>query len=535
MLYFSPWKTAAILGTCLIGLLFASPNLISGKTLNSLPDWLPKKQLSLGLDLQGGSYLLLQLPVDELAGQALSDLSDQVRYTLNTARIKRPNVRVVEDTVQVTLRDAGTQDQAMTALTALVQPLTQNVLTGQGGNNIDLARRGTDGVTLNLTPQAIQQRVNNVMSAAIETIRKRVDGLGVTEPTIQRQGKDRILVQAPGADDPGALKALIGNPAVMNFHDVHRTITAQEAAATRVPPGYFLARDIESGGQILLKKRPIVKGESLVDSQPSFDESNQPAVLFSFDSAGARKFAKHTLENIGRPFAIVIDNEVISAPRIISAIPTGSGQITGNFTVERANILAIQLRSGSLPVKPEIIQEASVGPTLGADSVAGGLQAGLIGLCGVLIFMLIAYGLFGIFANVALLANIGLIVGALSLMQATLTLPGIAGIVLTVGMAVDANVLIFERIREELRAGKAAVVAIESGYTRALGTILDANITTFIAAAVLFLLGSGPIRGFAVTLSIGILTSVFTAFVVTRLMVSWWLSRQQRGAVAMPI
>jgi len=535
MLYFSPWKTALIIGTCLLGLLFAAPNLVSRDTLRALPDWLPKKQVSLGLDLQGGSYLLLQLPVDELTGLALSDLADQVRGTLNTARIKRPRVSLNGDTIRVKLRDPSTQEKAVAALQPLVQPLTQNVLTGQGGNNLQIAASGTDGITINLTPQAITQRVNSVMSAAIETIRKRVDGLGVTEPTIQRQGRDRILVQAPGADDPEALKALIGNPAVMNFHDVHRSMTASEAQATRVPPRYFLAPDQESGGQMLLLKRPIVKGEDLVDSQPSFDENNQPAVLFSFNSSGARKFAKHTAENIGRPFAIVIDNKVISAPRIISAIPTGSGQITGNFTVERANILSIQLRSGSLPVKPEVIEERSVGPTLGADSVAGGFKAGLIGLAGVLLFMLIVYGFFGIFANIALLANIGMIMGALSVLQATLTLPGIAGIVLTVGMAVDANVLIFERIREELRNGKNAIVAIESGYQRALGTILDANITTFIAAIVLFWLGSGPIRGFAVTLSIGILTSVFTAFVVTRLMVSWWLSRQQRGAIALPI
>jgi len=381
----------------------------------------------------------------------------------------------------------------------------------------------------------VAQRTNSVMSAAIETIRKRVDGLGVTEPTIQRQGKARILVQAPGADDPEALKRLIGNPAVMNFHDVHRQMTAIQARASRVPPRYFLAPYEEGGGEMLLLKRPIVKGEDLVDSQPGFDQDNQPAVLFSFNSSGARKFAKHTQENIGRPFAIVIDGEVISAPRIISAIPTGSGQITGSFTVQQANILSIQLRSGSLPVKPKIIEERTVGPTLGADSVAGGLKAGLIGLAGILFFMLIAYGFFGVFANVALLANIAMLMGALSLLQATLTLPGIAGIVLTVGMAVDANVLIFERIREELRAGKNAIIAIESGYKRARGTILDANITTFIAAIVLFMLGSGPIRGFAVTLSIGILTSVFTAFVVTRLMVSWWLARQSRGAIVVPI
>ncbi|MEL6288196.1 MAG: protein translocase subunit SecD [Pseudomonadota bacterium] len=453
MLYFSPWKAALVVGTCLLGLLFAAPNFFSKDTLNGLPNWLPSKQVSLGLDLQGGSYLLLELPVDELTELAVEDLSDNIRGTLNRARIRRPRIRTSGDTVTVTLQDAGTQQQAMEALRPLVLPLNQNVLTGQGGNTIDLQTNGPDGIVARVTEAAKAQRINSVMSAAIETIRKRVDAIGVTEPTIQRQGRDRILVQAPGADDPEALKALIGNPAVMNFHDVHRTMTAAEAEAGRVPPRYFLSPDEDTGGNILLLKRPIVKGEDLVDSQPGFDENNQPAVLFSFNSSGARKFAKHTTENIGRPFAIVIDGKVISAPRIISAIPTGSGQITGNFTVEQANILAIQLRSGSLPVKPSIIQEASVGPTLGADSVAGGLKAGLIGLAGVLLFMLLAYGFFGIFANIALMANIALLLGALSLLQATLTLPGIAGIVLTVGMAVDAIVLIFERIREELRNG----------------------------------------------------------------------------------
>ncbi|MGI9406345.1 MAG: protein translocase subunit SecD [Hyphomicrobiaceae bacterium] len=534
MLHFSRWKTISVILACLLGLFFAAPNLIGKDTLRGIPDWLPKKQISLGLDLQGGSYLLLELPIGQLTDLALNDLQDQVRGTLNKAKIARPGVRVVGDSIMVKLKDAATQPRALTELRKLIQPLNQNVLTGEGGNNLEIDTVGTDSIRIKLTDQAVRQRVDSVMSAAIETVRKRVDGLGVTEPTIQRQGRDRILIQAPGADDPERLKALLGNPAVMNFHDVHRTMTAAEARATRIPSRYIIASHVD-GGEMLLLKRPIVKGEDLVDSQPGFDENNQPAVLFNFNTSGGRKFARHTQNNINRPFAIVIDGKVISAPRIISVIPTGSGQITGNFSVESANDLSIQLRSGSLPVKPEVIEERTVGATLGEDSVAAGKIAGLIGLTAVLVFMLIAYGLFGVFSNIALLANIGMIMGALSMLQATLTLPGIAGIVLTVGMAVDANVLIFERIREELRSGKSPINAIESGYSRALGTILDANITTFIAAVVLFWLGSGPIRGFAVTLSIGILTSVFTAFTVTRLMVSYWLARQKRGSVVVPI
>ena len=535
MLYFSRWKTIGVILVCLLGLFFAMPNLFSKETLRSWPDFLPHKQVNLGLDLQGGSYLLLELPVDELKTLALTDLQDQVRGALNKARIARPGIRLSGDVITVKLRDAADQPKAVEELRLLIQPLTQNVLTGQGGVNIEVAAEGADKILVTLTPQAVTQRVNGVMSAAIETIRKRVDGLGVTEPTIQRQGRERILVQAPGASDPERLKALLGNPAVMNFHDPHRTMSAVAARSSRVPARYMLAPYEEGGGEMLLLKRPIVKGEDLVDSQAGFDQDNQPAVLFSFNTTGSRKFAKHTLNNIGRPFAIAIDGKVISAPVIQSAIPTGSGQITGNFTVQGANDLAIQLRSGSLPVKPEVIEERTVGATLGEDSVAAGLKAGFIGLGAVLVFMLVVYGFFGVFSSIALLANIGMILGALSLLQATLTLPGIAGIVLTVGMAVDANVLIFERIREELRAGKNPITAIEAGYSRALGTILDANITTFIAAIVLFWLGTGPIKGFAVTLSIGVLTSVFTAFTVTRLMVSTWLATQRRGAIAIPI
>ncbi len=357
-------------------------------------------------------------------------------------------------------------------------------------------------------------------------------------------------MQVPGFDDPKKLKDLIGKTGKLSFHQVRTDKTAEEAARTGRPPGtVIVAADPNDrfATAYLLVKRPIVAGEDLVDAQPGFDQqTNEPIVSFRFNSAGARRFGKFTKNNVGEPFAIVIDNgideltkkrdvHVISAPVIREPILGGSGQISGNFTIDGVNELSILLRSGALPATLSIIEERSVGASLGADSVAAGKLASMIGLAGVIVFTVIVYGLFGAFAVVALLVNLFMLVAVLSILQATLTLPGIAGIVLTVGMAVDANVLIYERIREELRAGKTAINAIDTGYSRALGTILDANITTFIAAFILFMLGSGPVRGFAVTLSIGILTSVFTAFVLTRLIITFWLHKKKSKGLILPI
>lgn len=368
------------------------------------------------------------------------------------------------------------------------------------------------------------------MQQSIEIVRRRIDELGTTEPVIQQQGTDRILVQVPGLDDPQRLKELLGQTAKMNFRLVSNAMSGQQALASRtVPSGTeILYTADEPRAPVLVERRIMVGGDRLVDAQPGFDQRNgQPVVNFRFDSSGARQFGEVTRNNVGRPFAIVLDDKVISAPRINEPIMGGSGQISGSFTVQAANDLAILLRAGALPAPLNVLEERTVGPGLGADSIRAGEIAAVIGSVAVVVFMIASYGFFGLLANIALFLNVAMIFAALSILQATLTLPGIAGIVLTIGMAVDANVLIYERIREEIAAGKGPIPAIEAGYNRALSSILDANITTLISAAILFQMGSGPVRGFAVTLGIGIITSVFTAFTVNRLMVSVWLRRRR--------
>ena len=443
-----------------------------------------------------------------------------------------------QKSVEVRIRDKKDIAAGLEELKTLVQPLQGTIFGGSAGANLEVKQVTPQGlISIAPTVPAVTARLSSAIGAAMEIVRRRVDALGTTEPTIQRQGDKRILVQVPGFDDPQKLKSLLEDPGVLNFQMVDETINPIDAVRNGTPPGSKLYQSTE-GPTIayVLEERVVVSGEDLVDAQPGFDQrTNEPIVTFRFNASGALRFGEVTQENVGQRFAIVLDGKVISAPVIREPIRGGSGQISGNFTVESANNLSILLRSGSLPAPLTIIEERTVGPSLGADSIAAGKLAAIFGLIGVLIFISIAYGQFGLYANVALLINIALIVGVLSLLQATLTLPGIAGIVLTMGMAVDANVLIFERIREELRNGKTVINAIESGYSRALGTILDANITTLIAALVLFWLGSGPVRGFAITLSIGIITSVFTAFTLTRWLVSWWVRSRRSKNIEIPI
>ena len=537
MLYFPRWKIILISLACLAGVIFSAPNVVTKESLKAIPNWLPHQQVHLGLDLQGGSHLLLKVSTDEIVKETLESVRDDARSRLRKAKVGYSGLNVQKNIVRVRVRKAEDLDRAYTALGKMVQPLAGSVFTGAGGPDLVVSKDASGAITLKPTEPAIVERINSAMAAAIETIRRRVDELGTTEPNIQRQGADRILVQVPGLDNPQQLKDIIGRTAKLSFHSVHPSITASEAKETTRPPGYDIYPSNDGfAREYLLKKRAVVSGEDLVDSQPGFDQrTNEPVVTFRFNSKGSRRFGKWTQNNVGRPFAIVLDKKTISAPVVREAILGGTGQISGSFTVEGANNLAILLRSGALPATITIVEERTVGASLGADSVRGGAIAALIGLAAVIGFMLVAYGQFGIFATIALVLNLSLIIGVLSILQATLTLPGIAGIVLTIGMAVDANVLIFERIREEKRAGKSSINAIETGYSRAMGTILDANITTFIAAFILFIMGSGPIRGFAVTLSIGIITSVFTAFTVTRLMISWWLGGKRRGTVELPI
>ena len=532
MLYFSPAKIISIVAVLLASVLFALPNLFDKETVASWPDWIPQKQLQLGLDLRGGAHLLLTMDTKELRENMLDNLREDVRAKLREAKIGTVGTGLTSDGVRVRIARPGDMEAALKALGELSQQLTNNFLTGSNARNLEVTQQGSQGIVLRLTEAGLRQRVTDAMGGAIETVRRRVDAVGTTEPTIARQGEDRILVQVPGIDDTQQLKDLLGKTAKLSFHEVHPT---QGRSAERLPSrnGYvaFPAADTsdDRGTWYYLKKVPVVAGDDLVEANPGFDQRTQePIISFRFNQSGARKFGRFTSQNVNRPFAIVLDNKVLSAPNILEPILGGSGQISGGFTAETANQLAIQLKSGALPAKLTIEEERTVGPSLGADSIEAGRLAGLVGVTATIALIIFVYGTFGIFAVAGLVVNGLLIVAIMSGIGSTLTLPGIAGLILTVGMAVDANVLIYERIREELRNGKSAVNAIDSGFGRAMVTILDSQLTTFAAAVIMFWLGSGPIRGFAVTLSIGIFTSIFTAVTVVRLLVALWV-RSQRG------
>ena len=521
MIYFAKWKVIAVLAVCILGLVFAAPNFLGKETASSLPDWAPHKQVSLGLDLQGGAHLLLEVKVDTVIREYLESTVDAIRQELRKERIRYGNLGIKGNSVSVTIRDA---DKVQVARDKI-----RNI-----DRTTDISIVDDTQIVITLTEQVIKDRRSAAVKQSIEIVRRRIDETGTREPTIQRQGDDRILVQLPGVSDPERVKRLLGKTAKMSFHLTDTEHSINEAMSGRVPPGSKLMQGLNeegTGGQprmYLIRKRVMVSGDTLVDSQPGFDSrNNEPVVNFRFNSIGAKRFGDATANNVGKPFAIVLDGKVISAPRINEPILGGSGQISGSFTVQTANDLALLLRAGALPAPLIILEERSVGPGLGADSIAAGKLASILGMIAVIVFMVVAYGRFGMFADVALTVNIFLILAALSLLQATLTLPGIAGIVLTIGMAVDANVLVFERIREELRNGRTPISAIDAGYSKALSTIIDANVTTLIAAVLLYSFGSGPIRGFAVTLAIGIVTSLFTAVMVTRLLVVTWLLRSK--------
>lgn len=537
MLHFERWKIVSILTALALGLVFAFPNLFSKRTVESWPGILPKNQINLGLDLQGGVHLLLEVGVDVVVKERLDRLVGEVRGAMRgirggQERIGYTNLGNVGEAVTVRITAPDQMSEALRRVRDLAAPLASALLPG-GTKDLEATEAANQRIEVRLTPQAVQEIQTAAMSQSIEIVRRRIDELGTREPTIQRQGLDRIIVQVPGESDPQRILALLRTTAKMNFHMVDTTITVTEARAGRVPPGSMLLPSDDPAEQfVLVYRQPAITGDRLVNSGVSTDaQTGEPVVTFRFDNVGGRRFADISRDNVGRRFAIVLDNVVISAPQIREPILGGSGQISGSFTFATANDLSILLRSGALPAPITPLEQRSVGPDLGADSISAGQLAAVIGFVGVIIFMILCYGLFGLLANVALILNMILIAGALSLLGATLTLPGIAGIVLTIGMAVDANVLIFERIREEVRAGKSPINAVEAGYSRALGTILDANITTLIAAVILFWLGSGPVRGFSVTLAIGITASVFTAFTVTRLFVVTWLRRQRRPAL----
>lgn len=529
MLYFSPWKTALIWLTVIVGLLFALPNFYPQSFKDSIEGILPNDSMALGLDLQGGVHLQLKLERDELVANRLESVRDETRQLLRAQSIGYTGLRGAGQQVSFALRDAADAERVRTILAPLIEPVSTGVLTGGSIREVVLEQDAGGRYNLDITDAGIDYRMTQAVAQTVEVIRGRIDELGTTEPVIQRQGTDRIIVQVPGLDDPQRLKELIGTTARLTFQMVDSSTPVQDAINGRPPIGTEVAYSTDDPPiPYLLETREIVTGENLEDAQTGFDpNTNEPVVSFRFDGTGAQRFGRATQENVGRPFAIVLDNQVISAPVIREPILGGSGQISGNFTVDGANDLAILLRAGALPLKPTFVEERTVGASLGADSVAAGEIAGIIGAVLVLAFMFLAYGLLGFIANIALIINIALLIACLSFLGATLTLPGIAGIVLTVGMAVDSNVLIFERIREERIGGRSLIQSIDAGFQRALSTIVDANVTTLIAAIILFYLGSGPIRGFAVTLAIGIITTVFTAFVLTRWMVATWLRQRK--------
>jgi preprotein translocase subunit SecD len=513
MVQFDRWKVILILAVCALGFVYVSPNLMQRQFLDSLPGWLPTKQLSLGLDLRGGAHLLLEAKVSEALKEGLENLTQAVRVALRKEKIGYTGIGTVRNGVGVTVLKQADLSRARQALRDV-------------GPDMELKTAGLR-LTLTYTPKQLRERQRAILEQAITIIGIRVNALGLTEPSIQRQGTDRILVQAPGSD-PEALKKVIGKTAKMTFHLLDPEVQTYDPNQ-RARPGIIIipGSEKDSTGRTvyyLVKKRVEVSGEDLVDSQPSVDRG-RPVVTFRFNAKGARRFGNVTRNNVKKPFAIVLDKEVISAPVIQEPILGGSGQISGRFSTREAQNLALLLRSGALPVPLTIIEERSVGPSLGADSIRAGKIASVFALLVVVVFMALAYGMFGLMADVALLLNIVLIGAVLSVLQATLTLPGIAGIVLTIGMAVDANVLVFERIREEQRAGRTPISAVDSGYRRALKTIIDANVTTLIAAILLLIFGSGPVKGFGVTLAIGLVTSMFTAIWVTRLIVVLWLRR----------
>ncbi len=542
MLHFERWKIFAIVSTIFVGFLFALPNFVSKETLESWPNFLPKRQMPLGLDLQGGAHLLLALDEKELRTDWLNNLREDARKTLRDAKIGFSGIGVAGDAVQVRLAKPEDTDRAITELKKLVQPIG-NPLLGTSGNDSEIEKGAEPGLVLmRPTSYGIQERLSHAAAASIETINRRVNALGTSESTVVQQGRDRVLVQYPGLSDTKQLKELIGKTAKLSFHSVHPSISVEEAKASRPPMGYriYEADEREEGYQsaYVLAETPVVQGDDLVDAQPGFDhQTNAPIISFRFNQSGARKFGNFSKSHVGEPFAIVLDDKVISAPVIREAILGGSGQISGNFTVETANNLAIQLRSGALPAKLTIVEERTVGPSLGADSIESGKLAGLVGLIATVVLTVYAYGTFGVYAVIGLFVHGVLILALMSMIGTTLTLPGIAGFVLTIAMAVDANVLIYERIREELRAGRTPIAAIENGFQRAFVTIIDSQLTTLAAAVIMFWLGSGPIRGFAVTLTLGILTSVFAAVTVTRLLVAMWLknAKAKSRSLTVPI
>lgn len=520
MAQFPKWKIIVVLLVTLAGIIWSAPSLMPRETTDRLPSWL--QPVSLGLDLQGGSYLLLEVDTTYVVREHLNSLVEGVRTTLRKEKVKYADLGTVgRDGVKVRLLEITDRDR--------IRPELRKLDTSAA---FDMADDGT--VTWRYDEQALRGRINQAVDQSLEIVRRRIDEMGTREPSIQRQGVDRIVVQLPGVKDPDHIKSLLGKTAKLTFHMVDESTSPEEARSGRLPPGSVLlpAAENERGlpSAYVVKKKVEVGGDMLSDSQATFQDG-RPVVSFRFTTAGGKRFGEATKENVGHSLAIVLDEKVISAPRVNEPILGGSGIISGGFTVQQAKDLSLLLRAGALPAPLKVMEERTVGPDLGADSIKAGAIASGLGLILVVLFMVVIYGTLGWLANVALVLNLVLLTALMAVLGATLTLPGIAGVVLTMGMAVDANVLIYERMREESHSGRPLLSAVRAGFDRAFATILDANLTHLIAAALLYAFGTGPIKGFAVTLGIGIATSLFTATTVTRMMVHLWIAVRRPKAL----
>lgn len=516
MVYYAPWKKWATIFLCLVSILYAAPNVLPREISKPLSEqysrWLPVHPVNLGLDLQGGSSILLGVDIEVALRDRMTTMLDSVRKNLLDQSIKYSALQVSGHSITFTLLDTSDAGKLNNIRRDVDSDLT--VDTGSDGK-----------VTLALSDAALLRYKQQILEQSIEIVRRRVDESGTKEPIIQRSGEDRILLQLPGVSDPQQVKRLLGQTAKMTFHLVDEAATA--SGGFTAPDGYVSLPDRDNPQQrVVVRRLPSLSGDTLTNAQASMGTSG-PAIHFSFNSVGGRLFADITRQNVGQQFAIVLDGKVLTAPVIREPITGGQGQIDGNFTVESANELALLLRAGALPAPLKVLEERTVGPGLGQDAIDAGSISGIIGFVLVVLWMFVTYGRFGVYANVALAINVAMIFALFSVLGVTLTLPGIAAIILTIGMAVDANVLVYERIREEIRNGRTPLAAVDSGYSRAMPSITDSNLTTIIAGVILYFLGTGPVRGFAVALVLGIVTTLFSAIMITRLMVLGYLRHKK--------
>lgn len=539
MLQFSKWQRALIIGAIVIAALLALPNFFSKETVAGWPGFAPKSRVALGLDLQGGSYLLLGVDTQKVIDDRLTALRQEIQRSMRPTGDKErialqalPTLDQANDTISLRVKD----DAQVEAAAKRIRDLTRGGgLVGAGVRPYEVSVEGPR-IDIVMTPDAKRAYSQEALADSIEVVRRRIDPAGNKEVLIQPQGDDRIVVQAPGDNDPEALKQIINRTGQLSFHRVDQSVSQEDMLAGVLPPNRIVVpiAASEGGGNLVLFEEPEVTGDMVESASAGLNNDGGGfQINFAFDSRGARRFADYTSDHVGELFAIVLDNEVISYPRIQTPITGGSGRITGNFAPEEAQRIATLIRSGALPAPLNTLEQRSISAGLGADSVKAGAFSLIIGFIAVVIYMVMSYGRFGIYADIALIANVVLLGGALSLFGSTLTLPGIAGVVLTIGMAVDANVLIYERIREEIANGKSPINATEIGFSKAWSAIRDANVTTFVAAMIMFILGAGPVRGFAVTLATGVITSVFSAYIVTRLFAGTYLLSKRPKSITL--